>query len=165
MSSSARQLKRAKRLDKRIMKSMRFDLRSPCSDCPFRTDAPMHEGIIAEIHNKLTAMDDAALAHSCHQTDPRADCAPEKRVPKGSPVQHCAGALIMQRKMGDPQLLAAMAEAKGLFKPERLNMEAPVFSSKKKMLLHYIPGLLALLPHHPQAGELRSLAEQMRSTR
>lgn len=159
---SARQDRKARRLNKQIAKTMRFDLRSPCSDCPFRTDAPMHEGIIAELPSKLDSLQEGILAHTCHQTDPRADCRADKRAPAGSPVQHCAGALIFAENVGLPQLPAIAAEAKGIYNPKRLNMSAPVFDSQVKMLLHYIPGMIAKFPHHPQTKKLRVVERQLR---
>lgn len=159
---SARQLRRRKREDKRIMTQMHFDLRSPCSDCPFRTDAPMHEGIISDLVHKLDSFAEDNLTHSCHQTDPRADCAAEKRLPAGSPIQHCAGALIFAYKQDRPQWPMIIAEAKKLFDPKRLNMKAPVFASTVKMLLHYIPGITAKFPDHPNTRKLQQVENELR---
>ncbi len=158
---SKRQTKKQDKLNKRIMKEMRFDLRSPCDDCPFRTNAPMHEGIIAELTSKIDSLLDDGLVHSCHKTDPRADCEAHKRAPKGSPVQHCAGALIMMEKMGRRQIAAVFAEIKGIYDPKRLNMEAPVFSSPKEMLLYYVPGLIAKMPNHPEMKKLKAVVAEL----
>lgn len=160
--TSARQRRRKLREDKRIMTQMRFDLRSPCSDCPFRTDAPMHEGIISDLVSKFDSFDHDELAHSCHQTDPRACCPPEKRMPAGSPIQHCAGALIFAYKQDRPQWPMILAEAKKLLDPKKLNMAAPVFDNKVKMLLHYIPGITAKFPNDPRTKQLQAVEAQIR---
>lgn len=54
-----------------------------------------------------------------------------------------------------------IAEAKKLLDPKKLNMAAPVFDNKVKMLLHYIPGLVAKFPNHPNCKRLSALGEEL----
>lgn len=158
---SKRQERKARKISARITKDIRFDLRSPCDDCPFRTDAPMHEGIMSELPQKILLLESGNLAHTCHKTDPRADCAPERRAPPGSPIQHCAGAIIMALKIDKWQHIMTRGLLAGKFDHERLNINAPVFSSPMAMLAHYIPGMVEKHPHHPESKELMKFHAQL----
>src|SRR5262245_42241140 len=74
--------------------TLRYDLKRPCSDCPFRVDTPHHEGIATGLTELYGCMEMGTAAHSCHKTDPAADgFSPSYQ----GPIQHCAGFMIMQR--------------------------------------------------------------------
>lgn len=114
-----------------------FDLKRPCDDCPFRTDAKRHDGVIKDLPTLHGRLERGLFAHTCHKTDPRSD-GPNPKY-KG-PVQHCAGALILCRndkdyKLQHPQIDAALA---GKFDPTELDMESPVFKSFHEMVKHYV---------------------------
>lgn len=86
------------RADRQVA-NMAYDLRRPCDDCPFVKASPWHEGIAAGAMKCVKTMERHRFAHSCHNTDPDADCATAKHY-KG-PLQHCRGVLIMMCKTGD----------------------------------------------------------------
>lgn len=120
-----------------------FKLKTPCADCPFRTDAPQHEGVAADLMKYANSIDDGHFIHSCHKTDSRADDAEAGSFARATSVgvQHCAGALIMLEKMDKRQVPAWIAYAKKKFKPEELDMKAAVFSSIAQLVIHYAPSL------------------------
>lgn len=138
MGKASRARREKRELNAIKANSLRYDMRNPCSDCPYRTDAPWHPGIFDELVIKAGKMRKGELAHTCHQTDYRADCAPDKRAPSKAPIQHCAGMLIMAEKMGLQQVGAIVAQINNVFDPTRLNMNAPVFSSILEMFAHYL---------------------------
>jgi len=91
-----------------------YDLRAPCAECPFRLDAPEHEGIATAIFARHTkAMEDGTFVHSCHRTDERSDYEGAKVV-KGK-IQHCVGAIIACEK-SKKQQIGYLLGLKALFK-------------------------------------------------
>jgi hypothetical protein len=103
---------------------MHFDMKSPCNNCPFRTDVVPYINRSAEIA--------AALEHKtfeCHKTV----FADQLRDAQGRFIKkhhsHCAGALIIMEKMqwwGDMQQIAFRL---GLYDPKGMNLDAPVYDS------------------------------------
>jgi len=96
---------------------MKFDLVRPCAHCPFRSDRPfgLRRARCEEIAAGLFERDQTFI---CHETsnDPRN-------------WQHCAGALILHEKLGQPNWRIRFAEFLGLFDPGRLHLDAPVFDN------------------------------------
>ncbi len=83
-----------------------WDLKTPCDDCPFRKSSPFHEGIAANAPANTVSILGHNFCHTCHKTDPRADCETSKRY-RGR-LKHCVGSLIVLLKTGrgfDLQLL------------------------------------------------------------
>lgn len=118
---------------------MRFDLKKPCKDCPFRADAPYHEGVLKDIPKLHSLVEKGQMAHSCHMTDPRSDSEHGKRY-KG-PVQHCAGLLLMMKN--DVELLGQYqmgAWEDGRWKPMEMCTKTAVFKNLGQMLKHYLNG-------------------------
>lgn len=70
-----------------------FDLRNPCSDCPFTKSAPFHEGVAESLVSYLESIEKRQFGHTCHKTDCR-DCVDGPRTFKGQ-TQHCVGAILM----------------------------------------------------------------------
>lgn len=95
-----------------------FKLKSPCSQCPFRTDIDfrLHPDRARDIWESITLRDEQFI---CHKT---ADLpSPKMRV--------CAGSMILLRheeKLHDNHALR-FAVAFGFLDPDALNMDAPVF--------------------------------------
>ena len=119
---------------RRDFDDIEMDLKTPCDDCPFRSDVYFHEGIFGSLDDYEKSFESGEFAHTCHKTDKRADGF-EKSYKKEHP-QHCAGMLIMAKKMGKPTRLMKYAEALG--EPlEGLDDNAPVFSSMEEMREHY----------------------------
>ncbi len=94
---------------------MNFNVKSPCNNCPFRTDNPisLRHGRMKGILNDVLRKD---KTFSCHKTTHG-----EKRE-----TSHCAGALIVHEKSGKPNMLIRFAHQLGLYDPANLNMSAPV---------------------------------------
>jgi hypothetical protein len=103
---------------KQTKQPMLFNMKAPCDDCPFRSDHPIPlnpgriEGIVESI-----MMKDAPFP--CHKTTHGSQKTPS----------HCAGALIFQKKNSFWSLAARIAMIAGWFKPDRLDMRAPVCAS------------------------------------
>ncbi len=101
----------------------RYSMRTPCANCPFRTD-------IKPYLNKDRAREIAtALASGgefpCHKTTVPDEDGDLQDDPCKS--RHCAGALIMMEKAGASNQAMRFAERVGLYDASKLNMEAPVF--------------------------------------
>lgn len=134
------------------LKDIGFSLTKPCGDCPFRVDAPFHEGVLKDVVTIFNAIDDGKFSFSCHKTDPRAD-GNGKHI--DGKAHHCAGALVLQRNMGvlhrNKALLAAAFH--GWFRPWRIKKSKEVFSGPYEMLKHYIKGYRIA---HPEKAEFFS---------
>lgn len=98
---------------------MKFNLTSPCADCPFRTDIAFYlrksrrQGIAdALLHDETFA---------CHKT------VRQRKVEE----QHCGGALGVLAKSGHlfDNWRLRFAAMLGLFKPDKLKFDAPVFET------------------------------------
>lgn len=106
---------------------MRFDLPSPCAECPFRCD------ITPFLRLERTEEISVAVEHQtfrCHMVAKAPQPRDKGRYAKKI-HQHCAGVLIIMAKMdwwGDMQQIA---ERLGIFHPSKLDMKAPVYASLK----------------------------------
>lgn len=95
---------------------MKFDLKTPCKDCPFlkgsSTNTTLREGrleeIIGDIRNDMT--------FTCHKT---------LEMP-GSEQQHCGGAMIFLEKEENPNQMMRIAERIGMYDHQKLNMDADI---------------------------------------
>jgi hypothetical protein len=101
---------------------MKYDLRSPCSDCPFRTDVRPYitVGRVAELPD---------VPFSCHKTT---TC--KNRRNSHPDAQHCAGSLIIHEKMDRPHQMMRIAERLRMYDRTKLNMTAPVYNSFEEMM-------------------------------
>ena len=83
---------------------MRFDLKKPCSNCPFskgRSDDPFRRRASGSSRRRFSKK----IRHTpCHKTD---------RGQKKD-IQHCAGAMIVLEKLERPNQLGGVAERLGL---------------------------------------------------
>jgi hypothetical protein len=80
------------------LSDIHWDLKRPCDDCPFAKASKFHQGIAERTEEKVRSIGDHVFAHTCHKTDPRADCETSKRYE--GPLQHCYGAIMMLLKTG-----------------------------------------------------------------
>lgn len=89
-----------------------FALTTPCSQCPFLASrpVPLRPGRVREIEQSLDQH-----VFPCHKLLPN-------RV-------FCAGALIVMEKNRLSGNAMRMGERLGLYDPEKLDMEAPVFEN------------------------------------
>ena len=103
---------------------MKYDLRTPCNNCPFRNDIPpyIHPERVEEIMGGEFA---------CHKTTKHND--------DGEPInsgreQHCAGSLILHEKMECPHQMMRIMERFGGYDHTKLDMDAPVYGSVSEMV-------------------------------
>lgn len=116
---------------------MRLTMKTPCPSCPFRTDIPpfLTEGRGREIMAALLA----DHTFQCHKTVDYDGADDEGEVDSATAAsepnaQHCAGALILLEKIGRPNQLMRIAERIGHYRPDRLDMKAPVFDTAAKFI-------------------------------
>lgn len=109
---------------------MKTDLKSPCSNCPFRSDIKpfLTQGRAEEISEALTSQDGT---FSCHKTLERneSETEDEEDMPHipSEDEQHCAGAMIILEKLEQPNQWMRWMERMGQYNHKELKMDAPVF--------------------------------------
>jgi hypothetical protein len=108
---------------------VKYDLIRPCKDCPFRTDIRPFLTTARAEEIAETLLSGGTFA--CHKTvDYSGDDEDEDGFSEGQVTgqsQHCAGAMIMLEKMEMPNQMMRIAERLGMYRPDKLDMEAPVF--------------------------------------
>ena len=102
---------------------MKFDLRRPCADCPFRTDVRPYltAARVREIVHSITRLQQT---FSCHKLN---DFDDEGEVVEGPRSQHCAGALVFLERLGRPNQMMRIAERLGAYDHTQLDMDSPVY--------------------------------------
>ena len=109
---------------------MKFQLTSPCSSCPFRSDITfyLYPARAQEILDAILVHDQTFACHktTTHDEEGNACHAPDE--------QHCAGALILAERLGIPNQLTRIMARLGLYDRTKLHMDAPVFLSPASML-------------------------------
>lgn len=114
-------------------KELGYSLKRPCDDCPFRKNAPMHNGIIRALPEMAKAYKKKWLVHSCHKTDPRADGYTGLVENK---IQHCAGMMAMYKKEFDDVTYPAVLYGK--VDPESYSVDTTgTFDNLSEMLSYY----------------------------
>lgn len=106
---------------------MKFEMTTPCSECPFRTDIRgyLRPGRSKEIISALLS----GQTFSCHKTNEYLD----GEVIETHITQHCAGALIFLEKNERPNQMMRWMERIGMYDRDKLDMEAPVVASYREM--------------------------------
>lgn len=141
MGKASRQKADRRKRDSVKVNQLRYDLRAVCDDCPFRSDAKYHSGIFGDLKDAFEKAKEGLLSHTCHKTDERAECDDVKRAPRGSPIQHCAGLLMMAKKNHSLlQWHMVAAKLAGKLDFDRI-VDAQVFRSFEAMLAHYLRGV------------------------
>lgn len=105
---------------------MKLDMVRPCDNCPFRSDIRpyLRRGRSAEIAASLLDHDQC---FPCHKTvDYDHDDEPEHSPDQ----QHCAGAMIWLSHQQMPNQWMRIMRRLGMFDPGRLDMTAPVYSTR-----------------------------------
>ena len=112
---------------------MKFDLKKPCADCPFRTDVTpyLHLERAEEIVDGLTHQQQT---FTCHKTNSQSD---DGETIETEDSQHCAGALIMLEKMEQPNQMMRWMERIGYYDRTKLDMQANVYGDGQDMLEAY----------------------------
>lgn len=108
---------------------MKFDLKKPCRDCPFRSDIA---GYLtkARVHEIIESISRGQKTFSCHKTN---DTSGSETVETRN-SQHCAGAMIFLEKNGAPNQMMRIAERLGMYDHTKLHMDAPVFDNASDMI-------------------------------
>jgi hypothetical protein len=101
---------------------MKYDLKTPCAHCPFRSDVKpyIHPERVEEIIGQ---------PFSCHKTTTCKD-----RGNDHPEAQHCAGSLILHEKMEKPHQMMRIMERLGGYDRTKLNMDAPVYDDANAMI-------------------------------
>ncbi len=120
---------------------MRYDLRRPCANCPFRSDIKpfLTPDRVLDLQAEIES---AGKTFICHKTVDY-DCVSDEGDYAGSGSdQHCAGALILLEKEFNGRSngpgcmvnqMARLANRFGSFNPYELDIEAPVYESFEAM--------------------------------
>jgi hypothetical protein len=110
---------------------MRFEMKKPCSDCPFRKDVTpyLEYKRVIEIVNALTIEN---KTFACHKTVNQ-----DKREQINE--QHCAGALIImeKNKIAYNNNMIRIAERLRIYNYKILDLEAPVYKNFNDMKKAY----------------------------
>jgi hypothetical protein len=112
---------------------MKFDLRAPCGNCPFRTDITFYLDT-ARVEGICKAITTGDKTFSCHKTTKHDD---EGRSIAHKGEQHCGGALVMLERLNRPNQMMRIAERLRYYDRSKLRMDAPVFESTAAMIGHY----------------------------
>ena len=117
---------------------MRFKLRRPCGQCPFRNDRPgfLNAGRVGEITHAILKDN---KTFSCHKTldgewAEDQDESAEAHYHPGPEEQMCAGALVLIEKTGAANQMVQLAERFGLWDRLTLDMTSPVFDTAEEMI-------------------------------
>lgn len=98
---------------------MNFNLKTPCSSCPFRTNAEPYltKARAKEISQRL--LNDQSFI--CHKTIDKKE-------------EHCAGAMIILEKLDKPNQMMRIAERFRDYDRNKLDMLEPVFDNFKQFI-------------------------------
>ena len=104
---------------------MKFDLKRPCAECPFRCDIRPY--LTAERAREIiSAIVPGQQTFACHKT---VDYEQDSDGVVDNDSQHCAGALILLEKIERPNQMMRIAERLGLYDRRALDMTAPIFDN------------------------------------
>lgn len=123
-------------------KDVAYNLKRPCNDCPFRRDAPDHEGVAGSVVEYLDNIEAGRFAHTCHKTDNRTVCDGPRNF-KGDKTEHCAGALhflIRAKKSLQLPLLEAMVDGRLDYDAAKKHARrsSMVFASVAEFVSYYV---------------------------
>jgi hypothetical protein len=111
-------------------------MKRPCDNCPFRHDVPgfLRQSRAEEIMQSLLC----DQSFPCHKTtrDAEDEDGTSYRY-ADSNSEHCAGATILLTRMGMPNQMMRIAERLGMFNPDELDLEAPVFDEDWQFVEHH----------------------------
>lgn len=112
-----------------------YTLKSPCANCPFRSDIkfPLEYERVQDI--KDSSYEDANF--HCHKTVVYDDLDGQGSV--GSKTRVCAGFLITMEKEGRANQPTRIAERIGLYDRTQLDMDAPTYPSMQDWVDSYAP--------------------------
>ena len=115
---------------------MKFDLKKPCTECPFTRGPKAVRVTVGRTRDLIDAMvEEPGSTFSCHKTvDYREydDDGEERKT--GVNEQHCAGATLYAMKQGRLNRPLRMAAALQLFSPSQMEGHDQVFDDEQEML-------------------------------
>lgn len=99
---------------------MKFDLKTPCKECPFRNDIlPYLSTERAEEIGEAILSDQT---FTCHKHT-------HSLGYEGKAEQHCAGATIILEKEEQPNQMMRWMERIGMYDRTKLDMQAPIYDT------------------------------------
>lgn len=120
---------------------MKFDLKKPCRECPFRTDSLkgwLGKERAADIIDGMYVKDQT---FSCHKTVEYSEDLDEETgdqlINNRVNEQHCAGAMILMERKGRANQLMRIAERLRIYDRNKLKMDSPVFQTQKEFIKHH----------------------------
>jgi len=119
---------------------VRFDLKRPCVNCPFRRDVPgfLSTGRAEEITDAILRQDQTFTCHKTLSGERTEDeHGMEGDYHAGPKDQFCAGALIFLEKNGFPSYPPRLAMALKLWSPDQMRSKELVFDTAAEMLEHH----------------------------
>lgn len=112
---------------------MKFDLKRPCSNCPFRHDVAPY--IRPERAQEIGSALLQGKSFACHKTVAYDEDG--NHVQRREHLeQHCAGAMIVLAYMERPNQLMQVASRIGVLDLSSLDMGAPVFRTMQDWYAH-----------------------------
>lgn len=114
---------------------MKFNLKKPCADCPFRTDITpfLTPRRATEIADALLIQDATFACHKTvnYQDDEDGEEYDDSFHTPSADEEHCAGAMIFLELQNRANQLMRISERLGFYKASKLDMTAPVYRSKQ----------------------------------
>jgi hypothetical protein len=106
-----------------------YALTTPCRNCPFRTDISPY--LRADRAREIAASLRDGGTFDCHKTITFDDVDDdgEDQPRRTGREQQCAGALIVMQREGFAGQMTRISGRLGLYDPDRLDVDAPVFGS------------------------------------
>lgn len=116
---------------------MKFDLKKPCKDCPFRNDKPQNKGWLGEERAKeiyQTLMNDGLFP--CHKTHDYSRSNDDGKFEHQDSHQFCAGALIMLENENTTfnSFPLRMAVSLEMLDRDRLDKNSPCFKNGQEFI-------------------------------
>lgn len=110
---------------------MKFVITKPCQNCPFRRDC---------LPGWLGRERAREIARSLYENDETFPCHKTTGGDSKKPLHlttHCAGALILHEKLGQPNWRIRFAQMLGLYKPANLEGQELVFDNEEEFINHH----------------------------
>lgn len=109
---------------------MKYTLRRPCKNCPFRSDIKgyLTKGRVREIIDAITRQQASFSCHKLNEFETNDEGWTETVETENS--QHCAGALIFLERLERPNQMMRICERLGFYDRRKLEMDSPVHTAK-----------------------------------
>jgi hypothetical protein len=116
---------------------MKYDLHTPCSDCPFRKEGGIRL-TRARVMEVAACTENPGGEFPCHKTVKRDEDDEDDEDSCDSydhaAAKHCAGALVFAEKQGTSSQMIRIAERLGMYDASKLRGHDDVFDSVEDML-------------------------------